>query len=75
MVDEPDKKETGHLLKLKSEHRQAAAKKYKCVACLKHKKPNQVAPLSMPQPKAFNEVLQADVFCLMSSPPIASLQC
>ena len=42
----------------------AAAKKYKCVACLKHKKPNQVAPSSMPQPKTFNEVIQADVFYL-----------
>ena len=26
----------------------SAAKEYKCVACLKHKKPNQVAPSSMP---------------------------
>ena len=99
VVDETGKKETGHLLKLKSEHRQdalrtvqrlhrnlghpapdaladlltargahptviAAAKEYKCVACLKHKKPNQVAPSSMPQPKTFNEVIQADVFYL-----------
>ena len=99
VVDETGKKETGHLRKLKSEHRQdalrtvqrlhrnlghpapdaladlltargahptviAAAKEYKCVACLKHKKPNQVAPSSMPQPKTFNEVLQADVFYL-----------
>ena len=42
----------------------SAAKEYKCVACLKHKKPNQVAPSSMPQPKSFNDTIQADVFYL-----------
>ena len=99
VVDASEKKATGHLLKLQSEHRQdalrtvqrlhrnlghpapealadlllargahssvvSAAKEYKCVACLKHKKPNQVAPSSMPQQRSFNEAIQADVFYL-----------
>ena len=45
----------------------SAAKDYKCVACLKHKKPNQVAPLTMPQQQGFNEAMQADVFYLKPS--------
>ena len=99
VVDAPEKKATGHLIKLQSEHRQdalrtvqrlhrnlghpmpevladlllargahpsvaSAAKEYKCVACLKHKRPNQAAPSTLPQQRSFNEAIQADVFYL-----------
>ena len=39
-----------------------AARKYQCVACLRYKKPNQVAPASIKQVTEFGEKLLADVF-------------
>lgn len=43
-----------------------AARNYQCAACLRYKKPNQVAPASTKQIKEFGEVLQADVFWIRS---------
>ena len=39
-----------------------AARQYQCAACLRYKKPNQVAPASVKQVKEFGEQVQADVF-------------
>ena len=39
-----------------------AAQSYQCAACLRYKKPNQVAPASAKLVKEFNEVIQSDVF-------------
>ena len=39
-----------------------AARKYQCVACLRYKKPNQVAPASIKQTTEFGEKIMADVF-------------
>ena len=41
-----------------------AAKVYQCQACLRYKKPNQVAPASVPQAKDFGDRVIADVFWL-----------
>ena len=40
----------------------SAAQSYQCAACLRYKKPNQVAPASTKLVKEFNEVIQSDVF-------------
>eukprot|EP00435_Cladocopium_sp_Y103_P011780 s1452_g3.t1 len=37
------------------------AREYKCVACARYKKPDGIAPSSLPKAKEFNERLQADV--------------
>ena len=39
-----------------------AARKHQCVACLRYKKPNQVAPASIKQVTEFGEKILADVF-------------
>ena len=44
----------------------SASRNYQCSACLRYKKPNQVAPASTKQVKEFGEVLQADVFWIRS---------
>ena len=38
------------------------ARTYKCLACNKYKKPNQVAPASISVSREFNDQVQADVF-------------
>ena len=38
------------------------ARSYKCLACNKYKKPNQVAPASISVSREFNDQVQADVF-------------
>ena len=38
-----------------------AAKGYKCVACLRYRRPNKPSPSTLKQPKEFGEAVQADV--------------
>ena len=45
-----------------SEEVLTAARQYQCAACLRYKKPNQVAPASTKLVKEFGEAVQADVF-------------
>ncbi len=49
-----------------SEEVVTAARSYQCAACLRYKKPNQVAPASVKRVKEFGEVLQADIFWIRS---------
>ena len=38
-----------------------AARSYRCVACLRYRKPNKPSPATLKQPKEFGEAVQADV--------------